>query len=268
MTRLGGFGQPGIGSLVQTAEREIFWGGDDSHQRPLLVNGIVDGASRDAGNTPTTVLRPGLLLGTLSGQYIQWDGAATDGTQWLTGVLPTEIRATDFDGNDADRVLAIAVSGPLKASQLLIKGSALVGHAQEYLARRQLVSAGFVLDDDPMGYLGGKGQRVEHKATDYTIVAADNGKKFFATAAATFTLSALKAGLEFEVEQTADANLSVASAEGDNIVTIHDAATDSVAFSTSSQKIGARARVWSAYVNGTLKWLIQIEPGFTATYVS
>lgn len=268
MTRLGGFGQPGIGSLVQTAEREIFWGGDDSHIRPLLVNGIVSGAARDAGNSPTTVLRPGLLLATSSGQFVQWDGSATDGTQWLTGVLPTEIRATDFDGNNADRVLAIAVSAPLKASQLLILGAALVGHAQEYLARRQLANAGFVLDDDPMGYLAGKSRRVEAKGANYTVVAADNGKAFFATAAAVFTLPALKAGLSFEFEQTADANMGVASAEGDNIVTINDAATDSVTFSTSGQKIGAHIRVWSDYVSGTLKWLIEIQPGFTATYVS
>jgi len=268
MTRLGGFGQPGIGSLVQTAEREIYWGGDDSHHRPLLVNGIVAGAARDAGNTPTTVLRPGLLLGTLSGQFIQWDATATDGTQFLTGVLPTEIRATDFDGNNADRVLAVAVRAPLRASQLLILGAALVGHAQEYEARRQLVEAGFVLDDDPMGFLAGKGNRVEAKGANYTIVAADNGKLFLATAAATFTLPALKSGLSFVIEQTADANLGLASAEGDNIVVKNDASADSVTFSTSGEKIGARVRVSSAYVSGTLKWLLDTEPGFTATIVT
>ena len=63
MTRLGGFGAPGVGALLETTERELLWGGDTGKLVAIYKNGIVDGSTRDSGNSPTTVLRPGLLLG-------------------------------------------------------------------------------------------------------------------------------------------------------------------------------------------------------------
>lgn len=260
MTRLGGFGLPGMGTLDQTAHRELFWGGDGGKGLILYRNAVIAGETRDAGNTPTTVLRPGLLLGlvTASGEYEEFDGDASDGSQNVAGVLETELKATDFDANNADRVCRIAVRGPVRTSQLLIQGSAFDGHADEYLARRQMVAAGFQFDDDPFGYKAGA-PRTVHKITDYTVVADDNGTTFtLGTADGTFTLPSVQPGLEFEFVNTADFELVVASADGDDMIVGNDAAADSVTFTTAGEQIGARVKVRGVYVNGTAKWLVEL----------
>lgn len=257
------FGMPGTQASLTTLTREIFWGGDVSRIQILRDNGKVSSAARDAGSTPTTVLRPGLLLGkvTATGIYEEWDGDASDGTETLAAVNEHELQMTDLYGTAAHRFAPVVVQAPLKASALLIQGSALVGHADEYLARRSLARMGCRLDDDPQGFLAGINPRISTKATDYTVVAADNGTQFHAiTANATFTLPALKAGLTFDFIRMSDHNLVVASAEGDNVVVGNDLSADSVTYSTSSNKIGARVRVTGEYVNGTLKWIAEIIP--------
>ena len=97
---------------------------------------LIDKARRelyrgDAGNTPTTVIRAGLLMAKLTstGELEEWVSTATDGTQDIFGVTPYELRAQDFDATDQDRVAGIIVRAPFKASQLLIQGAAFVGHA-------------------------------------------------------------------------------------------------------------------------------------------
>ena len=270
MSSQGGWGVPGMGSLVQTYETEILWGGDESKGLCLFGNCVYSGASRDAGNTPTTILRAGNLFGTVSstGEREEWDATATDGTQDLSGILPNEQRAQDFDGNNADRLFRTLLRGPVKAAALLIRGSALVGHADEYLARRQLVRAGFILDDDPFGYKAGVNPRTQYHVASYQVLATENGTQFFAGAAATFTLPAIKAGLRYVFTNTTNTAMAIASTAGDDIVKIHDASADSITFSTASEMIGAQAEIWSEYVNGTLKWLSRLEPGFTATYAT
>jgi subtilisin family serine protease len=147
------------------------------------------------------------------------------------------------------------------ASQLLIQGSALVGHADEFLARRQLWNAGCVLDDDMFGYLAGGGSRVALvTGTADTLTAAENGTTLFYNnaAAVAVTLPAIQPGLEYEIVRTADEELVVSSGEGDNIIMGNDLSADSVTFTTAGEQIGARVKVRSVYVGTTLKWLIEI----------
>lgn len=80
------------------------------------------------------------------------------------------------------------------------------------------------------------------KAANYTVTEADNGVLLTVTAAATITLPAPAthlAGMWLKIINTADTNLTIASGTADTIVTFNDAAADSVAFSTASEKIGA-----------------------------
>lgn len=257
------FGVPGTQAIQSTVDAEILWGGDASRIPVLRESSLISSAASDAGATPTTTLRKGLLLGkiTSSSKLVQWDSAATDGSQEIDSVLGVELQMTDRFGTAIDRYAPTIVSAPLKASSLLIKGSALVGHADEYLARRSLAAAGCVLDDDPQQVLCGRRKRYITKAADFTVLATENGATYLiGTANATATLPAIKPGLEFDFLRTSDHNTVVTSAEGDNIIVGNDASADSITFSTASQKIGAGVRVKSVYVGATLKWLSEIIP--------
>lgn len=261
----GQFGTPGFTVLAETVDSELFWGGDASRIHVLTKPGVVSSATVDAGATPTWQIRKGMLLGkiTASDQHAQWNPLATDGSQELDGVLQFELITQDGMGAAKRNAVPIVVVAPLKASSLIVLGSPLVGSIHEYTARRRLHQMGCVLDDDVNGYRAGVVARSSIKITDYTVVAADNGTRFFAdTANANFTLPAIRAGLSFEFMRVSDHNLVVTSAEGDNIIVGNDLSADSITYSTASNKIGARIRVSCEYVGATptLKWIAEIVP--------
>ena len=62
MTYGGFYNVPGQGSLQQTSEREILWGGMDYQIRVLKMNTVYASTLVDAGSTPTTLVRAGNLL--------------------------------------------------------------------------------------------------------------------------------------------------------------------------------------------------------------
>lgn len=262
---MGGWGVPGIGPEQQTYESELLWGADHARNAVLWKNAVFAGTTRDAGNTPTTHLRPGLLCGvvTADGKHKQWDPAATDGTQNLQAILDIELRAQDYNAINQDRVFRALVSrAPLKARRLLIAGVSLVGHADEYLARRQLAAAGHILDDDPCNYLSGLNRRTAAKTQDYTVLASDNGTYFTtrgAAGAVNFTTPALKRGLEFEFFNEAGQNMTITAATPDTLVVFNDLAADSIAFSTASELIGAKVKI-RANDNAT-RWLVEVNLG-------
>lgn len=261
---MGGWGVAGIGSERSITESELLWGADQARNGVLWQSAIISGVTRDAGNTPTTVLRPGLLLGTISasGKRMEWVSTATDGSGEISGILDVELRAQDFDATNQDRVFRVlAARAPLKVRSLLIQGSAFVGHADEYLARRALYAAGHVLDDDPFGYKAGAVQRTSHETgTTDTITADQNGTRFFYNnaAAVAVTLPAIKPGLVFEFVRVGDEEISVASPTADNVIVINDLSADGVTFTTATEHLGATVRVESVYVSTTLKWLMTL----------
>jgi hypothetical protein len=263
-------GLPGTRSANFATPREIFWGGDASRMKIMRLQGQFSNTIRDAGETPTTSIRPGLLVGALTAdsKLVHWDPAATDGSQWLRGVCEHELTATEgFGATAAESFAPYVVQAPLKASSLLVLGTALTSSAHQYLARRLLARLGCTLDDDPQGYLAGVNARTILKTETGSITAAENGADFHVVGAGavTLTLPTLATGLRYRFINGADQNLIVASAGSlDNIVTINDVAADSITFSTSSQKIGATVDIWADYLNGTLKWFSQVQIG-TAT---
>lgn len=264
MSSFGGWGVPGTGTLAESTEREIVWGGDRAKGLVLMQNAVYSGAARDAGHTSyTTVLRAGLLMGkvTSTGELEEWDADAADGTQDLWGVVPHEIRTNDFDANNTDRVAGVIVRAPLKASQLLIQGTAFTSHADEFLARRQLHAMGCILDDDPQGYKAGVTRRELIQSGNLTVTEAMNGTTFVASGAdSAFTLPTIHPGLHYEFAMVSDHELSVVSVEGDNIVGGNDAAGDSIVYTTAGEQIGARLVFESHYsAAGTLKWFYAIQ---------
>lgn len=256
----GQFGSPGVGSTQSSSARQILWG--RPQEREVIDTGaVISSTATDAGNTPTTVLRAGTLMGviTASGKWAQWNPDASDGTETLRGVLPVELAMVDHFGTAVDRDAPMILKAPVRTSMLLTEGDALDGDVDEYLARRKLAEIGFTLDDDVQNFKSGINQRTATKITDYTVVGDDNGTLFLATTAdATFTLPAIAAGLSFEFLRIDDFEMVVASAEGDNMIVGNDASADSVTFTTASQQIGARVKITGIYVGTTLKWLAEL----------
>lgn len=101
--------------------------------------------------------------------------------------------------------------------------------------------------------MGAAAPIMEVKTASFTATAADSGKIFLisgATAAVTVTLPAIDTGpFKFEIVHLSDVDLTVASATADTLITFNDLTADSVAFSTSSEKIGGVVEV---YCNGTV----------------
>lgn len=261
---------PGMSALTQSYEAQILWGGN---QARLLYDTdcVIGSAAVDAVSSPTTVLRAGLILGrkTSDGLLYQYDPTATDGTQVPAGVLMNTISMLGANGSAENKdagAMGVVCAAPVKAAQLLVLGVALTSSDYEWITRR-LMGPSFVLDDDRNGAKARCDYVItDAKATDYTVLPADQGKLLVATAAVNFTLPTKKQGLTFEFLQTADATMAILSASSsDDIIVDGDAAADSVTYSTASHKIGSRARVKCELIGAALKWTFYNLGGTTMT---
>lgn len=107
-------------------------------------------------------------------------------------------------------------------------------------------------------FLNGVPARVmEQKTASYTCTKYDSGTIFHttgATAAVVFTLPQISDGpYWFIFINGADVDMTITSAVADTEVTFNDLAADSVAFSTSSEKIGGSVEV---YCDGTTLFVL------------
>jgi hypothetical protein len=225
-----GQAMPGPGAVSVTSERNAILG-------PItwyLLKGIVvkGSATSDAGHTPTTELRHGLLLGqrTGDGLHAHYQPNATDGTQRCLGFLWTPARTLDTDGNTVDRPNQLCVAGYVIASQLLLL---------DEQARTQL--KGRFIFDDRLLQGGGDWIDTQAKTANYTVVnGQDNGVLFTTTGAAgavNFTLGNPATGNAFTFMNTANQNLTVTAPAG-KLVAFNNAAATSVSLQTAAQKIG------------------------------
>jgi len=98
------------------------------------------------------------------------------------------------------------------------------------------------------------------KTADYTVLATESGTIFTTegtTANVNFTLPAAADGLVFWFFNAEDFNLTVTADTADTLIAFNDIAADSVAYSTSSEKIGNGFMVFS---DGS-KWMAMCLPG-------
>lgn len=96
---------------------------------------------------------------------------------------------------------------------------------------------------------------VVNKNADYTVLETESGTVFTSGSAVTFTLpdaTVVPSGTNYKFIQTADFNMTVSGSPADCMVAFNDAEADSIAFSTTSEKIGGAVEVVS---NGA-KWLV------------
>ena len=107
--------------------------------------------------------------------------------------------------------------------------------------------------------------KIRAKTADYTVLASESGSIFTnygATAAVNFTLPTKADGLVYEFYCAADYSLTVTSDAVDTIVSLNDAAADSVALSTTSLMLGGSFRLFS---DGTLWYAQVLSDGNTVT---
>jgi hypothetical protein len=283
MFEYSGFGGiPGIDDIRQNFEAAITWGPWE-HNRSFVVPALLSGAARDTGNTEdTTVLRPGLLMGMLrSGgnfKFKEWlpispVGAASDGDEYLAGVLLWDAKTQQL-GTNKDRWFGyVLVGGNVKSSALIIPGetaAGIDGNANEYYVK-SLLSSRFLLDDFyheiPGAASMGGFRAIVHKTADYTVVEADHGTLFTNlgdAGAIVYTLPAIAntKGMRFMFYNAVDQNMTVASAAANGLITFNNAAASSVAFSTAGNKIGGSFEVIGI---GSSKWIVRPSGANTVT---
>lgn len=245
------FGQtPGLTTAQEGIARAIAWGKEEQW---VIVPAIIDGTARDVGNTPTTVLRAGLLLGNIaaSGEKKEYNPNGTDGSDVVFGALIQEYRMQDLDANNVDRFAYVMVGGPVQAAKLILL---------DQQARAQMQGR-FLFDDDFAGNFAGW-QRVVAKTGNYTVLASDNNTIFTNQGAAgpvTFTLPTIAKGLRYRFFAEVAQNLIVQSVVTDTLVVFNDAAADSIAFQTAAEIIGGGIEVF-ANADAT-KWLVWVSLG-------
>lgn len=255
---------PGMTVARESEESQIYGTGRGGQTGIVEGKITVKSSSTDAGNTPTTTLRGGLLMAIKAsdGLAYPYDGHANDGTQLPVAILEKHVNML-VDGVATDRFL----SGIRKAA--LLKEVELLGEDAHALG--VLLRNGSLLDSlTPHGSLFQPRYRKRQiKAADYTVVAADNGDLFVqTTGAVTFTLPTKALGLCFEFFNTVDANMVIASAgSADDIIADGDAGADSITFSTANHKIGSHCRLTciSIATAGTLAWMFENIGGTAAT---
>jgi hypothetical protein len=150
------------------------------------------------------------------------------------------------DGTATERFTQMLVRGLLKENDLI---------NLDTRARQQL-SGRFQFDAEPhMPGVLMHPRGVARKSANYTVLAADNGMLFLATAAVNFTLPTKANGLAFRFLQTADANLVITGSN--DIIALNDAAASTVTFSTAGEKIGSQVLVECVYTaDSTLLWIV------------
>lgn len=242
-------GLPGIEATDYSYEAEILTKRESASYQ--ATGGQIDSAATDAGNTPTTTLRAGLLLGriTSSGKYTTWTPTATDGSQFIAGILMNSISLLNGAGTAVVKFSGpILISGHIKAASIIVPGqssASLTSQTLEHLIRTQM-STRFVFDDKIHSDVK-LNDVVTIKTADYTVLEADNGTLFTnrgAGGAVVFTLPATaKKGLRYRFYVVADQSVTVTCGTADTGVAFNDAAVDSVAFSTASKKVGASLEV-------------------------
>lgn len=241
----------GMGTPLTSTENEYFAG----LQADLKLKGVIlASAAVDAGMTPTTTLRRGLVLGKIAatGFYAEYDPTKTNGQEYAVGILHDSVNMLDSSGAAATKQARMCVWGfDIKTANV---------YGLDALARRQM--SGRIWFDDGWTPPDLVTALVVAKTADYTVVAADNNKTFTnkgAGGAVNFTLPALARGLRFRFFVEADQTLTITSVPSDSLVVFNDLAADTIAYSTASEKIGGGFEVIAN--SDATKWLVFVYLG-------
>lgn len=259
---------PGFTAVKETEEAQIWASGPDNQHKRFQMKVHIDDGVVDAGNTPTTTLRGGLVVGLRDsdGKAYAYDADATNGDQKVVGLLEKALSMLDRDGAVEDKFSKVLTAGIIKNVSDLV-GADL--HALAVLAR-----IGFTFAQlDPHGSCFGTHFKARYfKDDDYTVLAADHGCMLVAagSGAVNFTLPTLAdVGPGFQVMlYNSVAQNMVITGEANSIVygDAGGAVSTTLTFSTANKQMGGQALMMSDYVSdgGALAWY----PLFLSTAVT
>lgn len=214
MSLTGFAGFPGIRDIQQSVEAAITFGPWE-YNRAFILPIVLDGAARDAQSSPTTLLRPGLLLGknSTTQKFKEWTPGATNGTGKVAGVLLWAMDTQYLNSDDQKWGAWAIFGGNVRANSIICPGEAsdIVGLATAVNGRyaRKLMAGRFNFDDSyhegkPSAAFGGfdEVRHISGGVETVTLTAADDNVLFTnkgATATKTFNLPAvaLSKGLRF-----------------------------------------------------------------------
>jgi hypothetical protein len=141
---------PGLDAALETLESDIIWG-DVNFTKSFIWGIQLAGTSRDAGNTPTTELRPGMILGITNATKIAapFNNGGAGGLEKAKGIL-IYTHNTQKNNADENRIALIAVGGCIKASKIFEPGDPVgLTNATNEAAIRADMAGVFFLDDQP-----------------------------------------------------------------------------------------------------------------------
>ena len=248
---------PGFQAIVEAEETNVLWVGRHGHDLAATRKITLTSGATDGGNTPATTLRGGNVMAIVdaTGKAHTYSPDANDGRQIAVGILE-HYQDMLVDGVATDRFTQMIVHGLVREGELIN----LDPRAKQQLGMR------LTLDKETSPQAGTlmHPRGIYRKSANYTVVAADNGLLFLATAAVTFTLPTKQNGLAFRFAQTADADLVISGLA--DVIHKGNAAANTVTFNTAGQKIGSHVLVECLYTAaGTLRWLVTNLGGTTAT---
>jgi hypothetical protein len=235
---------PGLSVAAETVENEFHWGQSGI---ALYVVGYISSGTVDVGNSPTSELRPGLVVGiqTSTGQWSNYAAGNTDGTEVARGIIIAGLRMTDFQNVAQAKFYAICVGGPVQAAKCF---------GLDNQARQQMATA-FRFDDDYAGAAWFDYKRQITKTTSFTVAASDNNTLFDNTGASGSivpTLPPIANGLRFGFRCIAAQTIVITSAEGSNIVIDNNA---SASTATLAARIGTACRIFTN--PAATKWIVE-----------
>ncbi len=253
---------PGFTQVIESEEKQLTFHGHNAEQHLLTRQVTFDSTAVDAGNTPTTTLRAGLLAGikTSDGNAYAYDPDGTDGTQNPVGVLFLHLNMLSLvTGAVEDKQgVLIIIRGNFKESELI---------NLDERAKSVLVANGCVFDAVPSELAPASYTSKEAVSGDLTVTASDNGRLFVisgAIVAVNFTLPTIAHGLKFQFFNTDDENMVITGSS--NIIGLHNDAASTITFSTASAKIGALVEVEAIYHGAALKWIVRNFCNNTVVY--
>lgn len=180
----GGYQIPGMNTVLEGVENQFWWG---EIGQQIWLGDTLSGAARDAGNTVTTLLRTGLLLGkiTATGLLKEWNPTGTDGSQDIYGILGGMVHAQQNGANQQRYVGFVMVGGNVYSDRIIIPANAaegIVGDALEFAVLQQL-GRRFLFDRhltmlDPRSLKPRPMTAAEIAADAITVTTADHGRTF------------------------------------------------------------------------------------------
>lgn len=249
---------PGISTVVETEESQIWASGPDNQHKRFHVKGHIKSTVTDSGNTGfTTTLRGGNVMARKDSDGLDYlyDADANDGTQGPIGVLEKHLGMNNRLGVVEDKFTRFLTAGIIRNLSDLVN--------VDKAAMAVLLRTGFTIAQaEPHGsaFLLHPRRR-DFKTADYTLLDADHGKLFVAiTNAVNFTLPSLATvgkGYEVFLYNAVDASMVITGAA--NTIVYGDAGgalSTTLTFSTANKKMGGQAIMYADYGTdgATLQW--------------